>query len=60
MPTNDDQFIDVNLEDPKISLNNSNNKNNNNNHNDHDEFDDTMFDMTAPNTRPHQTKTKVA
>ena len=52
MPLGEDQFIDVNLEDPKISINNTNNSsssNKNNNQNiEHDEFDDMMWDMTIP------------
>lgn len=55
MPVGDDQFIDVNLEDPKVSANqgsSGNNKSNsNNNNNDHDELDDLMFDMTTTNQR---------
>jgi hypothetical protein len=44
MPLQEDQFIDVNLEDPKVSQNSKNNQV------DHDELDDMMFDMTVPNT----------
>lgn len=52
MPVGEDQFIDVNLEDPKVSANQGstgNNKNNNNSNNEHDELDDLMFDMTTTN-----------
>lgn len=66
MPTTDEQFIDVVLEEPKVLQNSSNhttggkgNNNNNNNNNEHDDFDDVMFDMTAPNvSRTTNTKGK--
>lgn len=49
MPINEDQYIDVINEDPKVS-NSSSNKSNSNPF-DHEELDDLMFDMTAPNTK---------
>lgn len=49
MPVNEDQYIDVINEDPKVS-NQASNKNNSNPF-DHEELDDLMFDMTAPNTK---------
>lgn len=54
MPCNDDQVIDVAVEDPKVSFA----QQNNNSKNTHDELDDLMFDMTAPNTKPHTYKAK--
>ena len=51
MPVLDDQYIDVNLEDPKISANAAPTNSKNQNNNEHDELDDVMFDMTAPNSR---------
>jgi hypothetical protein len=64
MPTTDEQFIDVVLEEPKVlqSSNHTTGKGNsssNNNNNEHDDFDDVMFDMTAPNvSRSTNTKGK--
>ena len=55
MPTTDEQFIDVVLEEPKVSQSSGNhntgkgNSSGNNANNEHDDFDDVMFDMTAPN-----------
>ena len=54
MPCNDDQMIDVAVEDPKVSFAQQNSSSKNT----HDELDDLMFDMTAPNTKPHTYKTK--
>jgi hypothetical protein len=51
MPINDDQYIDVNLEDPKVSANqgSTGNKNSSNNNPVDEELDDLMFDMTSTN-----------
>ena len=46
MPLNDDQFIDVNLEDPKASSK-ENGGTSNKNVQEPEEFDDMMFDMTS-------------
>ena len=46
MPVLDDQYIDVNLEDPKISKDAANK----NGTQEAEEFDDMMWDMTGPNT----------
>lgn len=63
MPTTDEQFIDVVLEEPKVlqatTHTTGKGNNNNNNNNEHDDFDDVMFDMTAPNVgRSTNTKGK--
>jgi hypothetical protein len=46
MPTNDEQFIDVILEDPKLT---QKDKANNKENHEPEELDDTLFDMTTPN-----------
>ena len=58
MPTQDDQYIDVQAEEPKVGGSNnqtSNGKNNNQQQAQYgeafDELDDVMFDMTGPNTK---------
>ena len=52
MPCNDDQFIVVLPEDPKVTANHSSSNKNNQNTNiyDSNDLDDLMFDMTAPTT----------
>lgn len=51
MPINDDQFIDVHLEDPKISANQNSAGNKTGNNQIDEELDDLMFDMTTSNSR---------
>jgi len=53
MPIQDDQYIDVQAEEPRNggSGTSTSGKGNNNNYGDHEELDDVMFDMTAPNIR---------
>lgn len=53
MPVQDDQFIDIQIEDPPKNNNNSNNKHSSTvPHETTDDFDDVMYDMTAPNSKP--------
>jgi hypothetical protein len=57
MNLQDDQFIDVQLEDPPKPTANSNNTNSKKEEY-HDDFDDVMFDMTAPSTGKTNNKGK--
>lgn len=61
MPLTDDQLIDVQPEDPKVSASQNNSKSSHTNIQfDVDDLDDLMFDMTAPSsTKPTHVKTKA-
>lgn len=61
MPINEEQYIDVIPEDPKVSASMTTNSTSKNSHTntyiDMNDLDDLMFDMTAPNnTKPAHVK----
>ena len=59
MPVQEDQFIDVQIEDPPKNNNSSTNKQSGGQtYETNDDFDDIMFDMTAPNAKTTNSKTK--
>ena len=51
-------MIDVQLEDPPKPSGANNNNNQKKDNDVNDDFDDVMFDMTAPNTKPGNQKSK--